>query len=157
MKFVKTVQQLMRKVSFRNRPFTLSRAAVALALALGSTTPALAAVCNNVTFSFINESDGPILVTRVRYRDLDSGDPSRFWVENVRDISCPSGWLCWTDGDDLGSVTRPRENHELTDIQFLHSHQDEFGAWRPAVWSSSNVPNNMTCEDDRNYGHYDVN
>jgi hypothetical protein len=93
----------------------------------------------------------------VRYRDLDSGNPGRFWVENVRDFSCPSGWTCSTDGDDLGSITRPRENHELTDIQFLHSHQDEFGAWLPAVWSSRNVPSNMTCTDGRNYGAYNVN
>jgi hypothetical protein len=135
---------------------TLSRAA-ALVVTLVTTTPTLAAVCNNVTFSLTNVSDGPILVTQVRYRDLDSGDPNQFRVENVRDFSCPSDQTCATEEQDLGSVTRPRENHELTDIQFLHSHEDEFGDWLPAVWSTRNVPVDKTCTDDRNYGAYDVN
>src|SRR5262245_48543402 len=158
MKFLTMAKPLTQAV-FRlpRHPLTRARTAFALLLALGATTPTRAAVCNNVTFSLTNESDGPILVTEVRYRDLDSGDPSQFRVENVQDFSCPSGWTCWTDEQDLGSVARPRENHELTDIQFHHSHQDAFGNWQPAVWSSSNVPANMTCTDDRNYGAYDVN
>jgi hypothetical protein len=137
-------------------PITLSRTAIALVVALVATTPTLAAVCNNVTFSLTNESDGPILVTQVRYRDLDSGNPNQFRVENIRDFSCPSGWTCTSDEQDLGSVTRPRENHELTDIQFLHSHEDAFGNWTAAVWSTRNVPANPTCTDGRNYGAYDV-
>lgn len=116
-----------------------------------------AAVCNNVTFSLKNVSDGPIRVTRVRYRDLDSGNPSRRWEQNVDDFSCPAGDTCFTDPRDLGSVTRPRQNHELTDIQFFHSHLDEFGNWLPEVWSAASVPADMTCTDGRNYGTYSVN
>ena len=120
-------------------------------------TAANAAVCNNVTFSLINVSDGPIRVTRVRYRDLDSGNPNRRWEENVPDFSCPATQTCFTAPSDLGSVTRPRENHELTDIQFLHSHLDEFGNWMTAVWSTPDVPADPTCTDGRNYGSYSVN
>src|SRR5262245_38442912 len=98
MKFLKMAKHLTQAFFIMNRvPITISRTAAALLFALGATTPTLAAVCNNVTFSLTNESDGPILVTQVRYRDLDSGDPSRRWVENVRDFSCPSGWTCATD------------------------------------------------------------
>jgi hypothetical protein len=158
MKFSTMAKHLTRTFFTLNRGhITPSRTATALVVALGAATPTLAAVCNNVTFSLTNQSDGPILVTEVRYRDLDSGNPGQFRVENVRDFSCPSEWTCATDEQDLGSVTRPRENHELTDIQFHHSHQDAFGIWQPAVWSSSNVPADMTCTDGRNYGHYDVN
>lgn len=118
---------------------------------------AQAAVCNNVTFSLKNTSDGPILVSRVRYRDLDSSDTSRRWEQNVDDFSCPADETCYTDPRNLGSATRPRENHELTDIQFLHAHQDKFGAWMNPVWSSASVPADMTCTDGRNYGTYNVN
>lgn len=120
-------------------------------------TAAHAAVCNNVTFSLVNNSDGPIRVTRVRYRDLNSGNPNRRWEENVPDFSCPASQTCFTSAQDLGSVTRPRENHDLTDIQFLHSHLDAFGNWMPAVWSSASVPADLTCTDGRNYGSYGVN
>lgn len=137
--------------------FTIARSLSLLCVAAGAVLPAGAAVCNNVVFSFTNTTDGPILVTKVGYRDLDSGKPSKRWVENVKDLACPAGQTCFTSERDLGSVTRPRENHELTDIQFLHSHEDEFGDWKTAVWSSTNVPASMTCTDDRTYGPYDVN
>jgi hypothetical protein len=120
-------------------------------------TASHAAVCNNVTFSLTNVSSGPIRITRVGYRDLDSGNPGRRWEQDVPDFSCPAGQTCFTTPRNLGSVTRPRENHELTDIQFLHSHQDAFGAWMAAVWSTPDVPASMTCTDGRNYGSYDVN
>ncbi len=129
----------------------------ALLLAGGATLPALAAVCNNVTFSFTNTSGGPIKVTKVGYRDLDSSNPGKRRVENVADIQCPDTWVCFTAPQDLGSATRPRENHELTDVQFLHAHQDAFGNWLPEVWSSKSVPADMTCTDNRNYGAYIVN
>jgi hypothetical protein len=125
------------------------------ALALPGTA-AHAAVCNNVSFSLTNVSDGPIRVTRVRYRDLDSGNPNRRWEENVPDFSCPASQTCFTSPRNLGSLTRPRENHELTDIQFFHSHLDEFGNWLPEVWSAADVPSTKTCTDGRNYGSYDV-
>lgn len=134
-----------------------TRSLAALLVALGAAAPAGAAVCNNVTFWLTNTSDGPILVTKVGYRDLDSSNPSKRWVENVNDFSCPAGQTCATNPQDLGSATRPRENHELTDIQFFHSHQDIYGNWKKEVWSSKNVPSTMTCTDDRDYGAYDVN
>jgi hypothetical protein len=132
-------------------------AALALGLVLcAAATPGRAAVCNNVVFTFTNQTDGPLLITKVGYRDLDAANTSTRWVENVKDVACPKGQTCETAPQNLGSVTRPRENHELTDIQFLHSHEDEFGDWLPPVWSSKNVPFDMTCRDDRTYGPYDV-
>ncbi len=135
---------------------TLSRAALILFAAVAATS-SMAAVCQDVTFSLINQSAGPIQVVAVRYRDLDSNDTARRWEQNVTDFSCPSGFLCTTDPRNLGSATRPRRNHELTDIQFHHSHLDQFGAWLAPVWSSANVPSTMTCTDNRNYGAFDVN
>jgi hypothetical protein len=116
-----------------------------------------AAVCNNVTFSLTNTSDGPIRIIRVGYRDLDSANPNRRWEQNVPTLQCPAGQTCFTVARNLGSATRPRENHELTDIQFLHAHLDAFGNWMDEVWSAPDVPADMTCTDGRNYGHYDVN
>jgi hypothetical protein len=126
---------------------------------LGSTTPTLAAVCNNVTFSLINGTDGPIEVRRVGYRDLDSGEPGTRREENVPNFACPSGDTCTTTRQDLGSITRPRENHELTDIQFEHSHLDEFGDWGDPHWGASYVPDTTTttCIDDHNYGPFEHN
>ena len=66
----------------------LSRTAVALVVAIGSTTPTLAAVCENVTFSFTNRSEGPIQVTGVGYRDLNSGDPTAGASRTSR--TCPA-------------------------------------------------------------------
>ncbi len=134
----------------------LSRVAAAL-LAIGAAAGSQAAVCNNVVFSFTNISSGPILVSRVDYRDLDSSDSGRRWIQNVTDFACASGDTCATDPRDLGSITRPRQNHELTDIRFEHAHLDDLGSWRDPVWSSSNVPVDMTCTDNRTYGAYDVN
>ena len=134
----------------------LSSTAVALVVAIGSTTPTLAAVCENVTFSFTNRSEGPIQVTGVGYRDLNSGDPNRRRVENVPNLPCASGDTCETDGDDLGSITRPRENHDLTDVQFRFRQQDRLGAWQADEWSDENVPADLRCTDRRNYGPYDI-
>jgi hypothetical protein len=134
----------------------LSRAAFAL-LAVAAAASSQAAICNNVVFSFTNISSGPILVSRVDYRDLNSSDPNRRWVENVSDFSCPTLQTCFTTPQDLGGTTRPRENHDLTSIRFEHAHQDEFGNWRDPVWSSSNTPVDMTCTDGRTYGAYNVN
>jgi hypothetical protein len=134
----------------------LSRVAAAV-LAIGAAASSHAAICNNVVFSFTNISSGPILVSRVDYRDLNSSDPNRRWVENVSDFSCPAGQPCETAPQDLGGTTRPRENHDLTSIRFEHAHQDEFGNWRDPVWSSSNTPADMTCTDGRTYGRYNVN
>jgi hypothetical protein len=135
----------------------IASATVALGLALcGAAMPGRAAVCNNVVFTFTNTTDGPLLITKVGYRDLDAANPSKRWVENVKDVACPSQWTCKTEPQDLGSLTRPRENHELTDIQFLHSHEDEFGDWMDPVWSTKNVPFDMTCTDGRTYGPYDI-
>jgi hypothetical protein len=136
---------------------TLVRSLAALLVACGATAPSLAAVCNNVSFSMINTSDGPIKILKVRYRDLDSSDTSKRWEQNVTDRECPAGWECTTSEEDLGSITRPRENHELTDIQFSHQHQDIFGNWKAAIWSAADVPDTMTCTDNRNYGPYEVN
>jgi hypothetical protein len=133
-------------------------AALALGLVLSAAAmPGRAAVCNNVVFQFTNTTSGPLLLQKVGYRDLDSGDPNKRWIEDFKDVKCPAGDTCSTAPQDLGSITRPRENHELTDIQVLHSHEDEFGDWMTAVWSSKNVPANMTCTDGRTYGPYDVN
>ena len=134
----------------------LSSTAVALVVAIGSTTPTLAAVCNNVTFSLTNRSPGAITVTQVRYRDLNSGDPSQMRVENIRDFPCASNDTCTSNGDDLGSITRPRQNHNLTDIQFRFQRLDNLGAWQDADWGDEYVPATLTCTDDRNYGPYEV-
>jgi len=125
--------------------------------ALAAALPSSAAVCTNVVFGLINDSDGPIQVTQIGYRDLDSANTATRRVENVRDFACPSGDTCFTTPQDLGSITTPRRNHELTDIQFRHRHQDEFGAWLPEVWSSANEPVTLTCTNGRTYGNYHVN
>jgi hypothetical protein len=133
-------------------------AAIALGLALcAAAMPSQAAVCNNVVFSLTNKSEGPILITRIGYRDLNSSDPSARITENVKDFACPAGAPCETKPQDLGGLTKPRQNHNLTDIQFEHSHEDEFGDWKEPVWSSKNVPVDMLCTDGRTYGRYDVN
>lgn len=134
---------------------------LATAIALGcslaaATSSTQAAVCNNVFFSFKNTTDLPILVTRVSYRDLNSSDPSNVIIENVPDKACPANRSCSTSGQDLGGLGKPRENHNLTDIKFEHSHEDEFGDWKSPVWSNANVPWDMLCTDGRTYGPYDV-
>lgn len=138
---------------------TLSGTAIALVAALGATTPALAAVCENVTFSFKNglSSERTINVVKVRYRDTDSSDPGKEWVENVHNTECPTYHdygTCRTNGDDLGSITRPRENHELTDIQFYYHEADPSGGWQHPKWSSDYKPFIRRCTDDRDYGPY---
>lgn len=133
-----------------------STIALAIALCAGA-SPGQAAVCNNVTFMFTNNTDGPLLIQKVGYRDLDSGNTGKRWTEDFKDVACPAHQTCSAKPQDLGSIARPRENHELTDIQFWHSHEDEFGDWLPAVWSSKNVPFDMTCTDGRTYGPFDVN
>lgn len=134
-----------------------ARSIAAASLAFAITLPAGAAVCNNVTFTLTNTSGGPIMVYEVGYRDLNSSKPSKRITENVSPFSCPSTYTCTSAPQDLGSIVKPRENHDLTDIQFLHSHQDIYGNWLPAVWSTKNTPFSMKCTDGRDYGPYDVN
>jgi hypothetical protein len=139
-------------------PRTFPAAALALGLALTAVaTSSHADVCNNVVFSFTNVTDLPILITRVGYRDLNSGSPDKRIIEQVKDVPCPKQSTCHTTPQDLGGLGKPRENHNLTDIQYEHSHQDEFGDWKDPVWSSKNVPFDELCIDDRTYGPYDVN
>ena len=88
--------------------------------------------------------------TQVRHRDLNSGDPSQMRVENIRDFPCASNDTCTSNGDDLGSITRPRQNHNLTDIQFRFQRLDNLGAWQDADWGDEYVPATLTCTDDRN-------
>ena len=131
--------------------------AIALGLAMAAaTSSSQAAVCNNVFFTFKNTTELPILVTRVAYRDLNSSNPDAFVTENVKDVACPAGKSCSTASQDLGGLGKPRENHNLTDIKFEHSHEDEFGDWKTPVWSNTNVPWDMLCTDGRTYGPYDV-
>jgi hypothetical protein len=133
-------------------------AAITLGLALAvAAAPGRAAVCNNVVFKFTNTTDLPILVTRVGYRDLNSSNPGDQVTENVKDVKCPAGWTCETAPQNLGSAFKPRENHNLTDIRYEHSHEDEFGDWKDPVWSSKNTPADMVCTDNRSYGPFDVN
>ena len=132
--------------------------AITFGLALvAAASSSQAAVCNNVVFSFTNVTDLPILVTRVGYRDLNSSDPGTRVIEQVKDVPCPKQTTCHTAPQNLGGVTKPRENHNLTDIQFEHSHEDEFGDWKDPVWGSKNVPFDMLCTDNRTYGPYDLN
>lgn len=134
----------------------LSRVAAAV-LAVGAAATSQAAVCNDVVFALTNTSGGPILISRVDYRDLDSSNTSTRWTENVPDLSCPSGHTCYLAAQNLGGITHPRENHELTEIRFEHAHLDEFGSWKAPIWSTKNIPVDMTCTDGRTYGAYDVN
>ena len=137
---------------------TLSRTAIALVVALGATTPTLAAVCNNVIFRFTNTTEGPIRVDEVGYRDLDSANPGQLRTEEVRrnPTRCASGATCDIPEQDLGSITRPREQHELTDVQVRYQEMDDLGRWQDLEWSDANVPADMTCRDDRTYGPYAI-
>ena len=129
-------------------------AVVSLAIGL----PAGAAVCTQVTFALDNVTDGPILITQVGYRDLNSSNPSQRITEGLPgNMVCPAHTTCWLPPQDLGSITSPRRNHNLTDIQYRHSHEDKFGDWMTAVWSSKNTPDTKKCTNGRTYGPYDVN
>ena len=127
--------------------------AAALLVVVGMATPTMADVCNNVSFYAYNPNNDDIRIYRVRYRDLNSGDPNAFHTENVGDITCVRKSTCVTDPQDLGGLGSPREHHDLTDIEFEHAHKQADGTgWGSANWSSANTPSILECTDNRNYG-----
>ncbi len=136
----------------KTKRIRVTRNAAALLVAFGTTTPAMAAVCNDVTFTFTNATNDLIQVTKVGYRDLNSSNPNTRRVDNISTENCASEDTCTTNGEDLGSIAKPRENHDLTDIQFWHSHN--LGSY---IWSTPSVVADHACHDNHNYGPFDVN
>jgi len=132
---------------------SLSRTAIALLVSLGATTPTLAAQCNDVIFSLRNMMGFDVEINRVRYRDLDAANAATRWVENVPNETCNIGQTCALDPQNLGSVTRPRRNHELTEIQFEYRRLGGNWAWSTPM----GIPSNMTCTNGRTYGAFEIN
>jgi hypothetical protein len=127
--------------------------AAALLAVVGAATPAMADVCNNVSFYAHNTNNDDIRIYRVRYHDRNSGNASAWVTENVGDFTCVRKSTCVTDPQDLGGFGSPREHHNLTDIEFEYAHKQNDGTgWDPALWSSPNTPTDRYCTDNRNYG-----
>jgi hypothetical protein len=138
----------------KNKHLHFSLNAASLLFAVWIATPAMADVCNNVTFFAHNpDPTDDIRIYRVRYHDLNSGNPNTFHTENVDNITCVHGNTCATDPQDLGGVGSPRENHDLTDIEFEFAFRQSDGTgWGARNWSSPNTPTDLNCTDNRNYG-----
>lgn len=125
--------------------------AAALSLAFSAGVPALAAVCQDVTFTVNNgHYTGKIIkIKKVKYWD-DTANSSN--TEDVVDINCGTGKTCTTLGDDLGSIAEDRLLHDLTNIQFQYQYKEADGDWSTPVWSKKFVPTDTECRNDRNYG-----
>lgn len=124
-------------------------AALTLALALGG--PALAAVCQDVTFTVQNghRTNDLIKIKKVKYLDVTANSTN---TEDVVDITCSAGSTCTTLGDDLGSTLEARLGHDLTNVQFQFQYKELDGDWSDPVWSKKFKPTDLECRNDRNYG-----
>jgi len=132
---------------------TLIARLAAAALALGVAGPSLAAVCQDVTFTFTNShyTGKEIKIKKVKYRDTTAATTN---TEDVIDITCQFGSTCGTWGDDLGSLVEDRLGHDLSNFQFYYSYREADGQYSLPLWSPKFKPakNNMECTNGRNYG-----
>jgi hypothetical protein len=121
-------------------------------LTCGLAAPSMAALCQDVTFTFNNShlSGGPIKVKKIKYRDITANQSGI--VENIVDKTCANGSTCTTVGEDLTDVFTGRLGHDLTNFQFQYQAEDALGNWLPAVWSKKFVPTDTECRNDRDYG-----
>jgi hypothetical protein len=125
--------------------------AAALTLAVAFGAPALAAVCQDVTFTVKNGhvTNDSIKIKKVKYLDVTANTTN---TEDVVDITCSAGNTCSTLGDDLGSAFEARLGHDLTNVQFQFQYKELDGDWSSPVWSKKFKPTDRECRNDRNYG-----
>ena len=132
-------------------PFARIAQAAALGLTISLGAPALAAVCQDITFTVNNGhvTNDIIKIKKVKYKDVTANTTN---TEDVVDITCSPGNTCTTLGDDLGSTIEARLGHDLTNIQFQYQYKELDGDWSSPVWSRKFVPTDKECRNDRNYG-----
>lgn len=125
--------------------------AVTLFITIGASVPSLAAKCNDVTFRNHNTSSNNLVISRVRFKDENSGDQNAWRTHNLRDYTCASHSDCVSiSPEDLGY----RENHNLVDFEF-----EIVWPWGTTQWSAPNTDVDSLCVDDRQYpntGAFDV-
>jgi hypothetical protein len=139
----------------RGKLASIGLAAIVLVGALSASTPTLAAPCNGVKFTFENNFEADVRVTRVRYRDSDDNSFNTR-MEDVENVFCPAKSQCNTDGDNLGSITRPVRNHELFSFEVEYQPEDGNG-WGPTDWTDAQqTDGSQTCVDGKTYGRFEI-
>ena len=132
-------------------PFARITQGAALSLAISLGAPALAAVCQDITFTVNNGhvTNDLIKIKKVKYQDVTANSSN---TEDVVDIVCGAGSTCTTLGDGLGSTFEARLGHSLTNVQFQYQYKEADGDWSSPVWSRKFKPTDQECRNDRNYG-----
>ena len=115
----------------------------ALLLAASFGSQAFAA-CNDITFSFENNTGTMIRVTKVRYFDATTGVSSNAIVSK----DCFNTYTCVTPAANLVPVA---VGDNIASVRFQFRPWVG-GGWGAAIWTAPNATGVPQCVDHRNYG-----